>query len=85
MLAFNHSMNTTLESIACEALELPPDQRVTLAHRLLTSVDLAPEIGAAEAWQQEIERRIRNYDQGLSKTIPAAEAFARLAKIAPRR
>ena len=78
-------MNATLESIACEALELPPDQRVTLAHRLLTSIDLEPEIGAAEAWQQEIERRIRNYDQGLSKTIPAAEAFARLAKIAPRR
>ena len=78
-------MNKMLESIACEALELPPDQRVALAHRLLTSIDLEPEIGAAEAWQQEIERRIRNYDQGLSKTIPAGEAFARLAKIAPRR
>jgi putative addiction module component (TIGR02574 family) len=78
-------MNATLESISCEALELPPDQRAALAHRLLTSIDLDPEIGAAEAWQQEIERRIRNYDLGLSKTIPAAEAFARLAKIAPRR
>lgn len=78
-------MNKMLESISCQALELPPDQRVALAHRLLTSIDLEPEIGATEAWQQEIERRIRNYDQGLSKTIPAAEAFARLAKIAPRR
>ena len=78
-------MNKMLESISCEALELQPDQRVALAHRLLTSIDLEPEIGAAEAWQQEIERRMRNYDQGLSKTIPAAEAFARLAKIAPRR
>lgn len=78
-------MNNTLESISCEALELPPDQRAALAHRLLTSIDLEPEIGAAEAWQQETERRIRNYDLGLSKTIPAAEAFARLAKIAPRR
>jgi len=78
-------MNKMLESISCEALELPPDQRAALAHRLLTSIDLEPEIGAAEAWQQEIERRIRNYDLGLSKTIPAAEAFARLAKIASRR
>jgi len=78
-------MNKMLESISCEALELPPDQRAALAHRLLTSIDLEPEIGASEAWQQEIERRIRNYDQGLSKTIPAAEAFARLAKIAPWR
>lgn len=78
-------MNNTLESISCEALELPPDQRVTLAHRLLTSIDLDQESGAAEAWQQEIERRIQNYDQGLSKTVSAAEVFARLAKIAPRR
>jgi putative addiction module component (TIGR02574 family) len=53
-------MNNTLESIASEALELPPDQRVTLAHRLLTSIDLDQEVGAAEASQQEIERRIRN-------------------------
>ena len=78
-------MNNTLESISCEALELPPDQRVTLAHRLLKSIDLDQEAGAAEAWQQEIERRIQNYDQGLSKTVSAAEVFARLAKIAPRR
>ena len=78
-------MNNTLESISCEALELPPDQRVALAHRLLTSIDLEPEIGAAEAWQQEIERRIQNYDQGLSKTVSAAEVFTRLAKIASRR
>lgn len=78
-------MNNTLESISCEALELPPDQRVTLAHRLLTSIDSDQEAGAAEAWQQEIERRIQNYDQGLSKTVSAAEVFARLAKIAPRR
>ena len=78
-------MNKMLESISCEALELPPDQRVTLAHRLLTSIDLDQEAGAAEAWQQEIERRIQNYDQGLSKTVSAAEVFTRLAKIASRR
>ena len=78
-------MNAKLESIACEALELPPDQRVTLAHRLLTSIDLEPEVGASQAWQKEIERRIQNYDQGHSTTIPAAEVFAKLAKIAPRR
>jgi len=49
MLNYYKIMNATLESIACEALELPPDQRVTLAHRLLTSIDLEPEVGAAQA------------------------------------
>jgi putative addiction module component (TIGR02574 family) len=46
---------------------------------------LEPEVGAAQAWQKEIERRIQNYDQGHSTTIPAAEAFAKLANIATRR
>ena len=78
-------MNATLESIACEALELPPDQRDTLAHRLLTTIDLEPEVGAAQSWKKVIDRRIQNYDQGHSTTIPAAEVFAKLAKIAPRR
>ena len=40
-------MNNTLESISCEALELPPDQKVTLAYRLMTSIDLDQEAGSA--------------------------------------
>lgn len=78
-------MSALFESITCSALDLPSDQRITLAHKLLSSVDLEPEVGAEQAWQEEIERRIRNYDQGLSQTVSASEAFGRLAKIAPRR
>ena len=76
-------MNTSLESISFKALELPPDQRATLAYRLLSSIELESEAGVDEAWQNEIEKRIKTYDQGGVQAIPAIDAFYRLKKIAP--
>ena len=67
------------------ALVLPPDQRLTLARRLLDSVDLEPEPGAEAAWEAEIARRIARLDAGESQPIPAGELFARLQQIAPAR
>jgi putative addiction module component (TIGR02574 family) len=76
-------MPATLDTISQDALVLPPDQRLTLARRLLDSVDLEPEPGAEAAWQAEITQRIARYDAGESKGIPAGEVFARLREIAP--
>ena len=78
-------MPATLEALAQEALLLPPDQRLSLAQRLLDSVDLEPQPGAAAAWELEIARRIQRLDSGESQPIPAAEVFARLRQIAPGR
>ncbi len=78
-------MSATLDALSQDALVLPPDQRLTLARRLLESVDLEPEPGAEAAWQAEIARRIERFDAGESRTIPAGEVFARLRQIAPRR
>ena len=74
-------MPATLESIAQEALVLPADERVTLAYRLLASVDADPEPGADAAWDEEIARRLARYDRGETKAIPAAEVFASLRGI----
>ncbi len=76
-------MPNTLDALSQEALELPPDQRLTLARRLLDSVDLEPDPGAAEAWESEIAQRSARFDAGESRAIAAAEVFARLRKIAP--
>jgi putative addiction module component (TIGR02574 family) len=76
-------MPVTLETISKEALVLPPDQRVVLAHILLTSVEAAPEPGAEAAWESEIARRIARFDAGESESIPASEVFAKLREIAP--
>jgi putative addiction module component (TIGR02574 family) len=78
-------MSATLETLSEAALVLPPDQRLTLARRLLDSVDLEPEPGAEAAWQVEIARRIERFDAGETQTIPAGEVFARLRQIAPSR
>jgi putative addiction module component (TIGR02574 family) len=78
-------MPLTLEAVSQDALILPPDERLTLARRLLESVDLEPEPGAAAAWDAEIARRIARFDAGESQAIPAAEVFARLRQIAPNR
>ena len=78
-------MSATLETLSQDALVLPPDQRLTLARRLLDSVDLEPEPGAEAAWQAEIARRIERFDAGESQPIPAGEVFARLRQIAPSR
>jgi putative addiction module component (TIGR02574 family) len=71
-------MNGPLETIVAEAVRLPADQRLTLAHRILSSVepDCCKETDAA--WDAEIGRRIARYDAGGVQTIPAAEVFAEL-------
>jgi putative addiction module component (TIGR02574 family) len=76
-------MVPTLDSVSREALVLPPDQRMTLACRLLESVEQAPDEGAAEAWDQEIEERIARFDRGETTSIPAVEVFKRLRDVAP--
>ena len=70
----------SLENIAADALLLPKDQRLTLAHRILSSIEPEPETGADSAWNTEIRERIRKYDAGLSEAIPGNEVFAELDK-----
>ena len=71
-------MAYSLNSLVEEALHLPPDQRVTLAHRLLTSVEPSASAEIEAAWETEIGQRIRKYDAGESCAIPAGEVFAEL-------
>ena len=78
-------MPATLDTLSHDALVLPPDQRVTLAYRLLVSVEPDPEPGTDAAWEVEITRRIARFDADNSPTLPASEAFARLREIAPGR
>jgi hypothetical protein len=71
-------MNPSVETIASEALLLPSDQRFTLAHRILVSMEPAVDPGLEMAWDAEIKDRIRRYDEGLLAGIPGSEVFAEL-------
>lgn len=76
-------MAATFEALAQDALILPTEQRIALAHRLLSSIELDPDPDAEAAWEQEITQRITRLDAGEIDTVPAAEVFARLRRIAP--
>ncbi len=70
----------SVDNIAADALLLPKDQRFTLAHRILSSVEPEMEPGSEVAWDTEIRERINRYDAGLSSSIPGREVFAELDK-----
>ena len=70
----------SLEDIASEALLLPKDQRFTLAHRILSSMEPEVNVEAEAAWDTEIRERIRRDDAGLTSGVPGREVFAELDK-----
>jgi putative addiction module component (TIGR02574 family) len=61
-----------------EAMKLPPEARAALAGSLLDSLDTEVDAGAEEAWSTEIERRLREIDQGTTKLVPWDEVRRRI-------
>ncbi len=69
-------MSKTVESLAAAALDLPSDQRLALAHRILTSVEPASSPALEEEWDAEIRDRIERLDSGALRAMSASDAFA---------
>ena len=67
-------MSTPLHALEAAALLLPPEQRAKLAERLIASLDRDPEIEGA--WDEEITRRVAEFDAGRLESVPAEEVFA---------
>ena len=63
-----------------EALKLPPEARAALAGSLLESLDTEVDADAETAWSVEIERRIREIDQGSTKLVPWDEVKRRIGR-----
>ncbi|MEX2241705.1 MAG: addiction module protein [Burkholderiales bacterium] len=68
-------MSSQLKLIEEEALKLTAEERAQLADRLIASLFEDSEI--EEAWAAEVERRIKDIEEGRSKLTSAAEAIAR--------
>ncbi len=71
-------MAESVETLAAEALQFPADQRLTLAHRILSSVEPTCSSEVASAWDSEIRARTAQDDAGQAQGIPASEVFAEL-------
>lgn len=74
-------MAITLAEIEAQALQLTPRERSELVHRLIVSlgapVEDTPE-AIAQAWDDEIERRVAEMDAGITTWTPADEAMRRI-------
>lgn len=69
-------MSLTIESLEAEALRLSAAERAQLIERLITSLDIDPEV--EEAWAAEVERRHAEIESKTVSLLPGAETLARL-------
>lgn len=61
-----------------EALKLPSDEKVELAHALFRSLDEAESREIKKLWLEEAERRYQEYLAGKVEAIPGEEVIRRI-------
>lgn len=77
-------MAAILKELETQALQLSPQERGELIRRLIVSLEGESEDSPeaiAQAWDEEIARRVADMDTGKTVWIPAEEVFARLDAI----
>ena len=62
-------MSRRVHDLYREAVELSESERAELAGLLLESLEAEPDPDVELAWAQEIERRVRDLDEGKVETI----------------
>ena len=79
-------MGAVLKELEEQALRLPPNERGELIYRLIVSLEGDTQDSPkaiAQAWDDEIARRVADMDAGRVQWIPADEVMAKLrAKVA---
>jgi len=69
-------MASTYEEVVSAALTLPADARAMLMEELLISLEASEEVEAA--WRAEIERRVKEIDEGKVQLIPGEQVMNEL-------
>jgi len=57
-----------------EAMKLPPEARAALAGTLIESLEESLDDDALVQWEQEIQKRMQEIDQGKVRPMPWSEA-----------
>jgi putative addiction module component (TIGR02574 family) len=68
----------TVEILAEQVMQLPVGQRLTIAQRILASMEEAGDAGAHAQWEQEIRARIARYDNDPDYALAGPAVFAEL-------
>ena len=66
-------MARSLQELLREASQLPENDRAELAGRLIQSLEGPPDQDVEAAWADEIERRIREIDEGKVSCRPVEQ------------
>ena len=70
-------MTALAEKIYDEVLDLPSNDRLGLIDKLLESITPASR-SIQDAWIQEAEKRLAQYDAGTVEAIPGEEIFSKV-------
>ena len=74
-------MTSSIDELESQALQLSPQDRVSLADRLLASVSADGDVD--DAWSREAERRLAELENGSVAAVPLEATIAR-ARVAIR-
>ena len=75
-------MQDHVAELVRQGRQLPPADRERLVEGLLESLHAPGVQGLDASWEQEIERRLAEYDSGTVQAIDADVVFAKARKIA---
>lgn len=67
-------MKPNTRDVLEQALKLPPEARAAIAGSLLESLDQEVDEDAADRWDEEIAKRVRELKSGQVTPIPWSEA-----------
>ena len=70
--------STRLDQVRSDAMTLSERERAELAHDLVQSLDVPDDADAADAWDQEVVRRIEQLDAGTARLIDREEFRRRM-------
>ncbi len=73
-------MTSVVEKIYEQALDLPMEDRMELIDKLLINANLPTQQEINDAWSKEIERRIKDIENGNAELIPGKVVFERINK-----
>jgi putative addiction module component (TIGR02574 family) len=63
------------EQLETEVMKLSIEERAKLAERILLSLDAPSDEENLQLWVQEAQRRLKNLQEGKTKTVPAEHVF----------
>jgi putative addiction module component (TIGR02574 family) len=71
-------MTTAAKAIVEAALKLDPQVRAEVAQEILESLEDSSYGELSPAWEEELDRRVREIEEGRVEPIPAEQVFAEI-------